>query len=239
VLGWRHLAWLRHEPEPPAGNFQAMFGALFWPVILAASLAFTVVLIPLNHGRSASLGLSLGVVAAIAVSVWIIRSTIAWVKNAPGSEGFPAQTLIGATLIGAGLLISINWLVDLSDAQRRASEQRQRQIVQLFHQRSAAESSKFHAESEISGIEAKEVNAQTEAERQQFEADKRAPQRTIEQARAELERIDFQQMNLTDAQRNEDHWWGKATVPILVGLALVIPGILLISRRTNGRGPIE
>ena len=111
--------------------------------------------------------------------------------------------------------------------------------MSLFEQRSATEVQKFSAEAEIDGIEVNEINAKSEAERQQFQRDKQAPTHSIERARSALERIDFELMNLRAAQMQDDHWWGRAMVPILLGLALVIPGILLISNKTDGRDSIE
>ncbi|MGI9243096.1 MAG: serine/threonine-protein kinase [Verrucomicrobiales bacterium] len=235
VLGWRHLVWLRTLKGARPGIFHAMVGALFWPVIITAGLVFTLVLLPLNHGRSANLGLSLGILAAIAASVWLIHATWKWANGEPGSLGISSRVLIGTFLIVAGLLISANMLIDLSDSQQTRSSRRTQQLMQLSQQRMQMESQVFRAEAELDGIEVNEVNAQTEAEKQQFERDKRVPIRDRQLAQAELNRIQSDEMNLREAQMLDDHWWGSALKPILIGLALVIPGILLISRGTRER----
>ncbi len=83
-LGWRHLQAIRGLAPPRHRQGIGMAAALIWPLLLAGSLAFVLVLLPLNHGSWATAGLILATMFMIATDLFLIRRALAWL----GGESF-------------------------------------------------------------------------------------------------------------------------------------------------------
>ena len=103
-------------------------------------------------------------------------------------------------------------------------------MMRLGHQKIDAETRKFYANAEIDGILVNEVNAKNDEEKAAFARRREEPQRKVDKAAREIARLDIELMKLREAQTLDDHWWGKALPPILIGLLIAVPGFFLISK---------
>ena len=116
-FGWRHLRRMRRD-RTKDGDVAAMFTALFVPITALFGAIVALIYVPVKRGRwedpefARSLGLSLALLTAFVVCLWVIRKVWTWshhiAKKAPTVKTSTSRVWLSclgvALLLGLGLI---------------------------------------------------------------------------------------------------------------------------------------
>lgn len=83
ILGWRHLAHLRHQSPPLPAYHAALTGALFWPVLASGYLILAITALVFSMRGWFREAHYLGLIWAICFGSWLVLRTVARTKNQP------------------------------------------------------------------------------------------------------------------------------------------------------------
>ncbi len=105
LLGIRHLQAIRGLGTPRPRQSIAMAASLTWPLLFLSAVVGGAILLPLNHGQAAMLGLILAAAGVVTANIQITQRVLRWLG---GSPLLTAPTRFGRSLwLGAAAVVAL------------------------------------------------------------------------------------------------------------------------------------
>jgi hypothetical protein len=245
ILGWRHLLAIRGLSRPRPHQLSGMIAALTWPLLIGALVVGAIVLLPLNHGQWATLGLVLAMLAVLGTLGLSIGRILRWLEGqaflpsaASATAGaMPAWTRksLGVLFLALAVLVPLAWLATIRSDNSRELGRWHLEMTRLQRDWTRATTDRFTAQTALDRHAIAAASLTTPQERTKAEAERQKLTRALGRAEALVATLDTKMrvLNETGTKRNSRSF--EQLAAILVGAVLGFCGLLLLLRATTGQ----
>jgi hypothetical protein len=205
------------------------------------------VLLPLNYGHWAMLGLVLGIIAALATTAFGIVAVLRWLdghsfldfSSAPGQPFMPGwlKQCFGIILVALAILVPLRWLAVIREENGRDVRRWQQEMTSLQQEWNSAMTDRWSAQNALDAYVRATVDVKGPTQRANAERERQRLTRELGKAEALAARLDTRMQALNELGNERRSRSFEQQLPALfIGPILGFFGFLLL-RKTRPTRP--